>query len=156
MQSELLSPRGRLCYGSGSSVARQWQEKNDVSTSKPSEAVEFVGDPFPANAPTQGARRSSDPSAREAFEVKVQVLRLDAIMGSARAREYAAEWLLAGLALAAVYVFAVVLPRGTVTFVDCVILLTTVGGGMVMLRHEWRRSWDLRRLADDLEHRRPG
>lgn len=93
---------------------------------------------------------------REAFEVKMQTLRLEAVMSSARAREYAAEWLLGGLALAAVYVFAVVLPRGRVLFIDCVILLATVGGGMLMLRHEWRRSWDLRQLADDLEQRRAG
>lgn len=112
----------------------------------------------PADAPPS---RETDPPPPEpvpqlstavaAFPAQVHAIQLDAAMQASRAREYAAEWMLGGLVCAVVYLFVLVVPRGSVQFIDVIIIAIAIGGGMVMLRHEWQRSQDLMMLVAELD-----
>lgn len=106
-------------------------------------------DPPPSPPSPHVAPPPTDDSAL--FSAKVQALQLDAIMKASRAREYAAEWMLGGLVCSVLYLLFIVIPRAGIQFIDVIVIVTTAGGGLVMLRHERNRGADLMQLARDFD-----
>lgn len=95
--------------------------------------------------PTASTDRSSS------FEENLFTLAMHAAARASRAREFSLEWQALGYALAGAHLLFVVLPRATLTFVDVVVLVLTIGGGILMSVFELRSRSDLLQLSKRLQ-----